>query len=286
MTTKAPRFLSASAAYLCFAISFAAACHARDVPYVPTPEKVVQQMLRTAGVGPGDVVFDLGSGDGRIAISAVRDFGAERAIGIEIDPRRIWKSRENAEAAGVSDRAKFVQQDIFEADFGEATVLTMYLLPSVNLRLRPRILSELKPGSRVVSHDFSMGDWQPDETVTADGRKIHLWVVPARVAGTWRWSLNGEEFRLDLTQHHQNVAGAMVAGSGQTPVSLEDAQLVGDRLRLEGRVRQGAQTMPVRLDGQIAGDRFSGVVTVNGQTSRVSATRLDGGAVRIPTSIR
>jgi SAM-dependent methyltransferase len=154
-----------------------------DVPYVPTPEAVVERMLRMAKVGEGDLLYDLGCGDGRIVITAARKYGA-RGVGYDIDPRRISESNENARRAGVADRVRFVQGDLFEADLGGATVVTLYLLPDVNMKLRPKLLSELKPGTRVVSHNYGMGDWEPSEFVEVDveGEKhfIYSWVVPRR----------------------------------------------------------------------------------------------------------
>ena len=150
-----------------------------DVIYVPTPQSVVEGMLRMANVTPGDIVYDLGSGDGRIPITAVQQFGAVRAIGIDIDPKRIQEANENAKNAGVTDRVKFLNQDLFTTDFSEATVITLYLLPSLNEKLRPQLL-ELKPGTRIVSHAFNMGDWTPEKTEQIDGRTIFFWTVPAK----------------------------------------------------------------------------------------------------------
>ena len=150
----------------------------RDVPYVPTPQEVVDEMLKMANVGKDDVVYDLGCGDGRLVITAVKKFGAKRGVGVDIDPQRIKESNENAQAAGVADRVKFMVQDLFTADFKEATVVTLYLLPDVNLRLRPKLWSDLKPGTRVVSHAFDMGDWQPEKTTSVEGRTIYFWTIP------------------------------------------------------------------------------------------------------------
>jgi SAM-dependent methyltransferase len=150
--------------------------HGGDVPYVPTPHDVVEQMLKLAGVKKTDVVYDLGCGDGRIVIMAAQKFGA-RGVGIDIDPERIAEAKQNAEQAGVTDRVKFIQQNLFDADIREATVVTLYLLPSVNLRLRPKLLEQLKPGARVVSHSFDMGDWKPDKEIEYNGRKLYLWVI-------------------------------------------------------------------------------------------------------------
>ncbi|HEU4509025.1 MAG TPA: class I SAM-dependent methyltransferase [Pyrinomonadaceae bacterium] len=154
----------------------------RDVPYVPTPQNVVDAMLTLANVGKDDVVYDLGCGDGRLVITAVKKFGASRGFGVDIDPQRIAESNENAKAAGVTDRVTFAVQDLFQTDFKDATVVTLYLLPEVNLRLRPKLLSDLRPGTRVVSHSFDMGDWKPDKTITVQGggQRLYLWTIPAK----------------------------------------------------------------------------------------------------------
>lgn len=148
-----------------------------DVPYVPTPEPVVDRMLELSDVDETDVVYDLGSGDGRIVIRAARRYGA-RGVGIEIDPDRVEEARKNAREAGVSDLVEFRQGDLFEADLSEATVVTLYLLPSVNQELRPKLFEELAPGTPVVSHDFDMGQWTPDRTVDLEGDTVYLWTIP------------------------------------------------------------------------------------------------------------
>lgn len=152
-----------------------------DVPYVPTPQEVVDEMLKLADVKSTDIVYDLGCGDGRIVITAARQYGA-RGVGIDINPERIKESIANARQAGVSDRVQFKTQDLFETDLRDATVVTLYLLPQVNLKLRPKLLRELKPGTRIVSHTFDMGDWKPEKTVTVPGRgsRLHFWTIPAR----------------------------------------------------------------------------------------------------------
>lgn len=157
-----------------------------DVPYVPTTEEVVEQMLEIAKVSNKDIVFDLGSGDGRIPITAVKKYNALKATGVEINPDLVKESQENAKKAGVSDRVKFLQQDLFKTDFSDATVVTLYLLPEVNLKLRPKLLKELKPGTRIVSHAFDMGDWKPDRVERVkdkNGRTytLYLWTVPQNV---------------------------------------------------------------------------------------------------------
>ncbi|KYC35547.1 RNA methyltransferase [Scytonema hofmannii PCC 7110] len=155
-----------------------------DVPYVSTPEEVVNQMLKMANVSSKDVLYDLGSGDGRIPITAVQNYGVSRAIGVEINPQLVQQSRENAQKQGVSERVTFLQQDLFQTNLSDATVVTLYLLPRINRRLRPKLLKELKPGTRIVSHDFDMGNWKPDRVLQVKGptrrHTIYYWVVPAK----------------------------------------------------------------------------------------------------------
>jgi SAM-dependent methyltransferase len=149
-----------------------------DVVFVPTPQEVVEQMMKLANVQKGDVLYDLGCGDGRTVITASK-LGA-RAIGIDINPVRIKESVENAQKAGVADRVVFRNEDLFEANFRDATVVTLYLLPSLNVKLRPKLWKELKPGTRIVSHDFDMGQWKPDKEIDADGHTLYLWTIPAK----------------------------------------------------------------------------------------------------------
>ncbi len=149
-----------------------------DVVFVPTPQEVVDDMLCLVGVKKGDVLYDLGSGDGRIPITAARRYGV-RAVGIDIDPDRVKEANENARKAGVTRLVEFRNEDLFKADFREATVVTLYLLPELNLRLRPRLLKELRPGTRIVSHQFDMGDWKPEKKLEVNGRTVYVWTVPA-----------------------------------------------------------------------------------------------------------
>lgn len=186
-----------------------------DVPYVPTPSEVVNRMLEIAQVGAQDFVIDLGSGDGRIAIAAVKNHGAKGAMGVDINPERIAEALANAQAAGVADKVEFREQNLFHTDFSQASVLTMYLLPDVNVALRPKIL-EMTPGTRVVSHAFDMGDWESDHYENVGGRSVYLWVVPAPVEG--RWQLEGPQgaLELDLTQRFQHVSGTAHETNGLT----------------------------------------------------------------------
>ena len=207
-----------------------------EVPFVTTPDNVTLKMLELARVGPRDFVLDLGSGDGRIVIVAAKRFGA-RGMGVEIVPHLVAESRENAKRAGVADRAEFREQDLFATDLTQASVLTLYLLPDVNLELRPKILA-LKPGTRVVSHDWDMADWKPDRTekVAAPDKKIglekssrvHLWIVPARLEGVW--CAKGE--RLEITQQFQQ---ARVDGREATIQGTKLVLAQGTALELQGK---------------------------------------------------
>ena len=174
------------ARFLLFAVFAASALaqvpartQAPDVIYVPTPYEVVDEMLKLADVKKGDVLYDLGSGDGRIPVTAAKKFGI-RAVGVDIDPQRIEEAKENARINGVAKLVEFRNEDLFKTKFGDATVVTLYLLPDLNVKLRPRLLAELKPGTRVVSHQFDMGIWKPDRKVELNGRTIYLWTVPRR----------------------------------------------------------------------------------------------------------
>jgi SAM-dependent methyltransferase len=206
-----------------------------DVPYVPTPRRVVEAMLDMAGVGPEDYLIDLGSGDGRIAIMAAQR-GA-RALGVDIDPDRIAEASLGAQAAGVAERARFRRQDLFDTPLREASVITMYLLPEVNLRLRPRLLTEARPGTRIVSHNFTLGDWQPDAQRELDASRVYFWIVPAVAAGEWLMEMpDGSSARLVLEQRFQQVSGSL---DGR---ALRDARLSGRRLRFTVDEPDGART--------------------------------------------
>jgi SAM-dependent methyltransferase len=219
-----------------------------DVVYVPTPRETVDRMLEVAEVGPKDYVIDLGSGDGRIAVAAGR-LGA-RALGVDLDPSRIRDAELNAQRARVTDRVSFRLQNLFETDFSEATVLTMYLLPSINMKLRPKILG-LRPGTRVVSHDFTMGDWKPDLTETTNWR-IHFWVVPARIAGTWQVRSGNQDFSIAIEQSYQELKGTATV-DGRT-VPLRNTRLRG--AAIEFAVDTSGR--PTAYRGVVTGDRMQG----------------------------
>jgi hypothetical protein len=195
----------------------------KDVIWVPTPDEVVDRMLRMAQVTKDDYVIDLGAGDGKIAIAAAKKFGA-RALGIEYNPEMAKYAQANVEKQGVSARARIVQGDIFASDFTQATVITMYLLPALNIKLRPQLL-QMRPGTRVVSHSFTMEDWEPDETSSMDGRRAYFWIVPANVMGSWNLDAGGDKHELALEQKFQKLEGSVAYGAMQ--VGLRDTRVRG-----------------------------------------------------------
>lgn len=219
-----------------------------DVPYVPTPPEVVEKMLQIADVQPTDFLIDLGAGDGRIAVAAVRDRAAKGAFGVDIDPERVGEARANAQQAGVADKVTFEVQDLFDTDFSKATVVSMYLLPDVNIRLRPKVL-EMPPGTRIVSHAFDMDEWEPDVHETIDGRHIYFWVVPAKVAGQWQFNGPNADFTVDLKQDFQKVTGTAMT-TGKAPLPLTGA-LRGEFIYLD--VDNGSAP-PQRYVGRVQGD--------------------------------
>ena len=243
----------------------------KDVIWVPTPEDVVDRMLRMAQTTANDYVIDLGAGDGRIVIAAAKKIGA-RALGIEYNSNMVKHAQGNVEKAGVADKARVIEGDIFVSDFSQATVLTMYLMPELNLKLRPQILT-MRPATRVVSHSFSMEDWEPDEVSVIDGRTAYLWIVPANVTGNWSMELTGagNPQRLDVTfeQRYQKISGTVVLGpvrAGLREPWLRGFQITfsyvdnnGVRRDLSGRVVSG------RMEGSFRAD--------NGQEGRWTATK-------------
>jgi precorrin-6B methylase 2 len=234
-----------------------------DVHFVPTPNEVVAAMLKVANVGRNDVLFDLGSGDGRIVIAAAKKYGT-RGTGIDIDSVRVAEGRLNARKAGVANKAKFQRGDLFETDLREATVVTLYLLPTLNVKLRPKLFAELKPGSRVVSHAFDMGSWKADSTFMVATSAVFYWVIPAKVGGEWALSApGGKEYTLRLTQKFQHVEGTAELNGKTVPVSA--AGVHGNKVILELADPDG----PVRLVGRVK----DGVMTGTARGSKWSARR-------------
>ena len=201
---------------------------ALDVPYVPTPEHIVEAMLRLAKPTKNDFLVDLGCGDGRIPVAAAQRFGT-RGFGVDLNPERIKEARANALKAGVGDKVEFVEGDLFKTDFMKATVLTLYLLPSVNMRLRASIL-EMKPGTRVVSHAFHMEDWKPDASEAHEFRHVYSWIVPAKVAGRWAGTAGGARIELEIEQKFQELSGAGTIDG--KPVKIENGTVAGEAVIL------------------------------------------------------
>lgn len=236
----------------------------KDVIWVPTPDALVDRMLKMARVGPDDFVVDLGSGDGKIVIAAARDFKA-RALGVEYNPDMVQLSRRNAEAARLGDRARFDQGDIFKYDFTQASVVTMYLLPGLNMRLRP-ILLKMRPGTRLVTHQFTFGSWEPDDSSTVDGRPGYLWVVPAVVGGGWRMTttdaIGRSEALLQVTQVFQQLTVSMRMGAIEG--RLRAPRLDGDRIAFEMMDERGVLRA---YDGRVNGDRIDGATRAGDGTA-------------------
>jgi SAM-dependent methyltransferase len=243
----------------------------KDVIWVPTPDQLVDRMLKMAQVTPNDFVVDLGSGDGKIVIAAARDFKA-RAKGIEYNPDMVTLSRANADKAGVGGRVRFEQGDIFKVDFTDATVVTMYLLPGLNLKLRPQLL-KMRPGTRLVTHQFTMGSWEPDDSTTVESRPGYLWIVPASVGGAWKLTTTdargAAELQASFTQVFQQVSGTtrMSSMDGR----MRGVRLSGDRLAFELMDERGVLRA---YDGRVNGDRIEGSTrAADGATGTFSATR-------------
>ena len=245
-----------------------------DVHFVPTPMDVVDTMLSVAKVSKNDRLFDLGSGDGRIVITAAKRFGT-RGTGIDIDPQRITESNRNADTAGVKQLVEFRQADLFQTDLRSATVITLYLLPRLNVQLRPKLFEELRPGSRIVSHAFDMGDWQADSTINVGGRTVYYWLMPANVAGTWSLTTTGgganRSYDLQVQQTYQRISGTATAG-GRT-LQVEAGRIIGDSVTfmLVDSGGSGGQQQRMQFAGRMANGTLSG--TVSGAPGQWRATR-------------
>ena len=254
------------------------------VPYVPTPHEVVERMLQMAKVTANDYLIDLGSGDGRIVVTAAAQLGA-RGFGVDINPLRVTEALENARKAGVTDKAAFYQRDLFQTDLSQATVITMYLLPRVNMELRPKLL-DLKPGTRIVSHDFSLDDWKPDASVRLDVKEkygnaggqseIFFWVVPAKVAGHWRWELpaggtgakgaKARIYEVVLEQTFQMLTGRATVGGRDVP--LQHLRLAGEEIGFSITADLGAGPVKHEFKGRVEGEHLGGSAALSGARSQ------------------
>lgn len=257
-----------------------------DVPYVPTPIKVVRTLLDLASVGPNDFLIDLGSGDGRIVITAAKEYDA-RGFGVDLNSDLVALSKQYATAEGVEKKVDFFVRDIFNTDLRAASVVTMYLLNEINIQMRPKLLSELKPGTRIVSHDFHMGDWRPDKTVQLAVRKfyrddttLYFWIVPAKVAGGWQWRLplSGEEqsFGLEITQSYQTINGAATYRDYNLPIF--DAGLKGDTIQFSLFVEGTDRMIRHDYNGRVEGNTIVGTVQMG---NTVVKARMEWRATRV-----
>ncbi len=275
------------------AVSALAFAQEPRVPYVPTPQDVVDKMLQMVRVTANDYLIDLGSGDGRIVVTAAKKHSA-RGFGVDINPERVSDAIANAQKNGVSDKAAFYQRDLFQTDLSQATVISMYLLPRVNLELRPRLL-DLKPGTRIVSHDFSMGDWKPDayvqmhslEKYTGAGgdSEIYFWVVPAKVAGEWRWELplrgKPQTYVVTLRQTFQQVNGTFTLNGRSSP--LQHVKLSGDELRFGFTADLGGGPVKHEFKGKVDGEQLHGDAVLSGSRSQGRYDWNAGRAAQIGT---
>jgi SAM-dependent methyltransferase len=240
-----------------------------DVHFEVTPQGVVEEMLEMARVTKDDVVYDLGCGDGRFVITAAKKYAA-RGVGIDIDPERVQESHKKAIEAGVTDRVRFIEDDLFTTPISEATVITLYLLQDLNLKLRPKLFRELKPGTRIVSYVFHMGDWKPDamRPLGNSTSYFYVWVIPADVAGIWRGSVptqkSDQPFTLRLKQNFQEISGYVTIQEGRR-IRIKEAQLTGDRLNFAVKYEEGnKQKVVMQFNGGVSGDTIHGNVEVTG----------------------
>ncbi|MDB5864731.1 MAG: hypothetical protein JWO70_2537 [Betaproteobacteria bacterium] len=272
------------------ALAFA---QAADVPYVATPQNVVDTMLDLAKVGPNDFLIDLGSGDGRIVITAAKKYGT-RGFGVDLDGALVSEARREAERQGVKDKAEFYTRNIFVTDIGRATVLTTYLFSHVNIELRPKIFSELKPGTRVVSHEFDFGNWKPDaqrrvpvprKPYGPPASDVYLWIVPANAAGRWQWRVPAEsgaiEWEAALEQTFQALVGS--ARAGGNPAHIESATMRGEEIALVITAQVNAKPVRHELHGRIEGEAIRGTLRIAGaqQDLEWQATRVSRGKINI-----
>jgi len=269
---------------------------AGDVVYVPTPQVVVNRMMAMARVGPADFVIDLGSGDGRQLITAVAKFGARGGRGYDLDDELLRQANDNAKKQGVAERVTFEKRNMFETDVSAASVITLYLLPDLNLRLRPKLLAELRPGSRIVSHDYNMGDWRAEEAVTMQVPEkqvgnpgvsyVYLWIVPANVSGTWQWKLpGGQPVEMSVRQRLQEIEVRGTAGG--KPVNVTLATVRGEDLRITAMVDINGRTLRHDFTGKVRGDTVEGMLRLFDKVESSvpwAASRTGGKVVSIDPS--
>jgi len=274
-----------------------------EVPYVPTPDEVVKEMLKMADVNENDILYDLGCGDGRIVITAAKEIGC-RGVGIDIDPVRIEESKENAKKAGVEDKVEFLLMDLFEADLSQATVVTLYLLSKVNLRLRPKLFSELRAGARVVSHDFSMGTWRADNSTVVeekllnyksardplsfsdywDKHNVYFWIIPANVSGVWEWTmpdLSGDTlYSMLIEQTFQETNGKALEGCSN--VEIKDRKILGNMLNFSLEINHRGQKQRIHYEGLVEGHTMRGFYEIE----ETGAAKHKWESKRVPSTMK
>jgi SAM-dependent methyltransferase len=251
-----------------------------DAPYISTPGHIVEEMLDMARVGPEDIIYDLGCGDGRIVVTAASKCGA-RGVGVDISPALIQKSLKNAARARVTDRVRFIEGDLFEVDFSSASVLSLYLLPSLNLKLRPKIFTVLKPGARILSHNFDMGDWEPDNFKSIGEHRIYYWVVPASASGIWEMHWDDETGMpsiLNIRQEFQMISGTLTSGN---PQAIKNGRLVGDTIQFTAVRKTNGKSVRMRFEGRVNGHAIEGTFSVLGLSGKKKWT-----AERDPASVQ
>lgn len=283
---------SAAVAVLCVALPAPAADphpHA-EVPFVPTPAAVVDAMLDLARLRPEDYVIDLGSGDGRIIIAAAKKYGA-RGFGVEIDQSLVAEARREARRQGVAERAQFLDENLFNTELDRATVLTMYLYPSLLLRLRPRLFEQLKPGARIVSHDFDMEPWKPDAHLTVPvsekpygppSSEVYLWIIPANAAGAWQWRVGAAaaDYEVMLSQTFQVLEGRATVGG--RPGRVENGRMRGEEIRFMLTAELDGRSVQQEYGGRVSGDEINGKVRLaSGGEFDWKATRVRRGSIDI-----
>jgi len=293
LAARSLRRLAAAAALLLALPAPAADQHPHaDVPFVPTPPAVVDAMLDLARLRPEDYVIDLGSGDGRIIIAAARKYGA-RGFGVEIDQNLVAEARREARRQGVAERAQFLGENLFHTTLDRATVITMYLYPGLMLQLRPRLFEQLKPGARIVSHDFDMEPWQPDARVTVPvpdkpygppSSEVYLWIIPANAAGTWQWRVGAgaaaADYEVMLSQTFQGLEGGATIGG--RPGRLENGRMRGDEIRFMLTAELDGRPVRHEFGGRVSGDEINGKATLAGGGEHDwKATRVRRGIIDI-----
>jgi SAM-dependent methyltransferase len=235
-----------------------------DVPFVPTPLEIVNEMLEMTHIRPGDRLYDLGCGDGRIVITAAKKYNID-CIGVDLDPRRIQECRINTLKASVSDKVTFLQSDLFDVDLREASIVSIYLLSNINLKLRSKLFNELRPGSRVISHDFNMDRWLADKSVSRGNHSLFLWTIPANMSGNWRWTLpffsENLKFNIEIKQHFQKAHASIITPENALVKALS---ICGDLIRLKLQIISNRHRVPVHLSGNITGDKIKGRFRISG----------------------